>query len=92
MMRLLLIQGYGAEYPSQTIIIGNSTATLSTSNPTIIGEFCGVRNGINCGKFYFYNGILKGKSEPYKGAITGTRSGKTLTTGTSGEYKTAYFR
>ena len=72
-----------------TITIGDSSETISTSNPNITGMY-GVSNPF--GTFNFYNGILKGTTAAYYGNITTKRSGATLTTGTSGSYKTAYYR
>ena len=72
-----------------TITIGDSSVAISTSNPNITGMY-GVSNP--SGTFNFYNGILRGTTAAYYGNITTKRSGATLTTGTSGSYKTAYYR
>ena len=72
-----------------TITIGDSSVAISSSNPNITGMY-GVSNP--SGTFNFYNGILRGTTAAYYGNITTKRSGATLTTGTSGSYKTAYYR
>lgn len=62
----------------QHYIYGNASSTLSTSRPWARGETYGVMNN---GKFYFYNGLMTGKTAPYIGAVTGRRSGSTIVEG-----------
>ena len=73
-----------------TLTIGDASAALSTSNPTIQGGKYGVQT---TGTFNFYNGIIKGTEEPFNNAPTATRERHDVIEGTetiSGTlYKTA---
>jgi len=80
----------GIHNETGTLTVGNASSAISTSSPNLTGKQRGVWHW--SGTFNFYNGILKGETEAYGQSITNRRSGATLTTGTSGSYKTAYYR
>lgn len=89
--------GISNAFADMVLTIGKNGGTLNTSLPSITGyEYglsCSGALGMSSNTIYFYNGILKGKTAVYSSgtSFTGIRSGATLLSGTSGEYKTAYF-
>ncbi len=83
-------QGVGIYQNAGTVTVGSSTAALSNTNPIITGSGYGVVK--EAGNLYFYNGGLQGTYGPYKGAITGRRSGTSIRTIKSGSYMKAYLQ
>ena len=61
-----------------TINIGNEIDTLSSSNPTIIGEENGINN--DGGTWNFYNGIIMGNPSAYNVPPSALRSGYGIAT------------
>lgn len=79
-----------------TLNVGDSTATISTTNPQISGGAYGVYN--NSGKWTYNNGTLQGTTSSfYDGDVEtngglegGVRTDYIIVTGESGNYKTAH--
>ncbi|MGN1370813.1 MAG: beta strand repeat-containing protein [Candidatus Coprovivens sp.] len=53
---------------TNTLTLGENNLTIKNDVPVIIGETYGLN--VNAGVVNFYDGILKGKTNAYKGAIT----------------------
>ena len=89
---------YGIYNNNSTAVtnIGDSTATLSTTNPTISGGTYAVYN--ESGKWTYNNGTIQGTTSSfYDGDVTtngglegGVRTDYIIVTGESGSYKTAH--
>ena len=74
--------------------IGDLDIPVSNETPVIIGRTTGMYKNGTTGKWNYYNGILKGKTNSYSGTVTKVRDYYYIEAGTEeidGEtYKTAY--
>ena len=81
--------GHGIYNVSGTITIGEAGGGVSTTTPEILGSNYGLYNGT--GDIYFYDGVLKGKTEAFYGSLTATEENYDIKKETDGEsYKIAY--
>ena len=80
---------YGIQNGSGTITIGESGGGVSITSPEIVGGQYGLYNGT--GNIYFYDGVLKGKTEAFYGSLTATEENYDIKKETDEEsYKIAY--
>ena len=79
---------YGAQITGGTVTIGNKNDAISTSNPEIKGETYGLY--ITAGVVNFYDGVFKGKTSAYYGAVTEIIDGTEIKKETTDEYENAY--
>ena len=94
----IISASYGIYNNNSTAVtnIGDSTAPISTTNPTISGGTYGVYN--NSGKWTYNNGTIQGTTSSfYDGDVEtngglegGVRTDYIIVTGESGSYKTAH--
>lgn len=80
-------KGTCAIYSNSILTIGVLDGNVSTAIPTVQGGTYGL---IASNGFSFYDGILKGTSTAYNGAIIETESEYDIVTETEGSYKIAY--
>ena len=79
------ICNYGAY---ATTYIGNSTDTLNTSTPMVLGRTYGMYN--SSGKWYFYNGVIGSTGTAYSGTPTHIRELYEIASGTKTVDETTY--
>ena len=75
---------------SSTLILGKEVSEdgeVSQTNPMIKGETYGINNS---GTIYFYDGIIKGKTNQINGVYNNLEAGYTVINGTDNGYKTNY--